>query len=575
MRQRKYGKQKNISQWSRTIFKLGIPLMIIFCLLSGIILNNIKKQNVEYMHGMFSLYVDELNDRFFRISRRILLLMMDNDYESNVEAIKENEDEVASYYAVNKLREDMLPFRWEYGPEYQFFLYFKDSDYFVNLGINDNLKISEESRDTLIQQMVSDGEYTYSIKRKWKNLNVQEGNYVYKIGYKDGVYTGCIVNIEDLLSSFQQLELGEKGYVELIESDGELLDRLGKGEGKGFASSDSHWLWEPDTIITESLKWAPFSISIRIANSYEQNIWLGVALLLLCLALLLLLSFVSMVLYLRYYVLKPIEKFVSNLQKYDDNDFIYNISPNYILEFEQADEQFRKMFHQIKKLKFTLYEQELEKRSVEMNYLKMQIRPHFYLNCLNFVYSMIDFGHYEDAKKMAKTTAGYLQYIFRNSEDQVLISEELRHCKNYLDILKMRYNDALDYYFEQDASTKMVEIFPFFIQTFVENAVKHALTLDKKVLISVTVFPELIDGEDYVNIYISDTGRGFEEGVLEKLKNHESLETSSGKHLGINNCLKRLAYLYGDKAIVRFDNSPLGGAIIDIHIPMKSGGVLE
>ena len=69
MRQRKYGKQKNISQWSRTIFKLGIPLMIIFCLLSGIILNNINKQNVEYMHGMFSLYVDELNDRFFRIER--------------------------------------------------------------------------------------------------------------------------------------------------------------------------------------------------------------------------------------------------------------------------------------------------------------------------------------------------------------------------------------------------------------------------------------------------------------------------------------------------------------------------
>ena len=43
-------------------------------------------------------------------------------------------------------------------------------------------------------------------------------------------------------------------------------------------------------------------------------------------------------------------------------------------------------------------------------------------------------------------------------------------------------------------------IFPFLIQVFVENAAKHALTLEKVPLISVTVYPEDRGDEKYVNI---------------------------------------------------------------------------
>ena len=35
------------------------------------------------------------------------------------------------------------------------------------------------------------------------------------------------------------------------------------------------------------------------------------------------------------------------------------------------------MIHQIRRLKITLYEQELQKQKIEMDYLKIQIRPHF------------------------------------------------------------------------------------------------------------------------------------------------------------------------------------------------------
>ena len=57
---------------------------------------------------------------------------------------------------------------------------------------------------------------------------------------------------------------------------------------------------------------------------------------------------------------------------------------------------------------------------------------------------------------------------------------------------------------------------------------------------------------------------------MEKLQKREDI-SENGKHIGIANCLKRFHYYYGDKGEIYFDNSPLGGAVVDIHIPYNTG----
>ena len=193
------------------------------------------------------------------------------------------------------------------------------------------------------------------------------------------------------------------------------------------------------------------------------------------------------------------------------------------------------------------------------------------MNCLNFIYSMIDFGQYDHAKSMSRITSDYLAYIFRNTSEMVPVTAETHHCENYLKILLLRYPEKFTYYFEVHEEVENAVIFPFLIQVFVENAAKHALTLETVPLISVTVYPEDRGDEKYVNIYISDTGNGFPEETLQRLKAGEDI-SEHGKHIGIENCLKRFRYYYGDSGEIHFDNSPLGGAIVDIHIPYRTGG---
>ena len=67
---------------------------------------------------------------------------------------------------------------------------------------------------------------------------------------------------------------------------------------------------------------------------------------------------------------------------------------------------------------------------------------------------------------------------------------------------------------------------------------------------------------------------GFPDDVLCKLQNNENI-SEDGKHVGLDNCRKRFYYYYKESGKINFENSPLGGAIVDIHIPYETGEKYE
>ena len=59
---------------------------------------------------------------------------------------------------------------------------------------------------------------------------------------------------------------------------------------------------------------------------------------------------------------------------------------------------------------------------------------------------------------------------------------------------------------------------------------------------------------------------GFPEDILKQLTEDQEIDEKEG-HVGINNCVRRFRYYYGDEGEIYFSNSPIGGAVVDIHIP--------
>ena len=76
--------------------------------------------------------------------------------------------------------------------------------------------------------------------------------------------------------------------------------------------------------------------------------------------------------------------------------------------------------------------------------------------------------------------------------------------------------------------------------------------------------------EETAEIFIADTGKGFDDETLLKINRFlENRQEVSGLGVGIRNVIERLDILYNGKAELKFWNEEDGGATILISIPAR------
>ena len=571
MRIPKHRIQRTMAQQVKRVLAVLVLVLVVYTAGSIVLLDRESRLAVRELDQMSELYTNELDNRFQRISRRLFTIIMEKNQPNSVfwDYVDMMDAQGGLDYPLVKLREQFFSSAWEYGQEYCFFLYLEKQEKYCQLTIDSEGRYTDDGAvlQAVLNQIenLNNSNVPYSVKKKWNIISGGGENYMCKIAQNNGVYLGCYVNVKSILEPFSHITMGKAGYVCLVNGQGECVGKL---TSQGISEEGLELERADRYSIEKQLSQAPFTIRMRVSGERIRAVMMNSMVVLVLLAAILIASSAVILLYLKRNILEPVREFTKKLEQYDDGEYAFGLTEGNLLELEQIDDKFKNMIRQIRRLKITLYEQELEKQKAEMDFLKLQIRPHFYLNCLNFIYSMIDFKQYDNARQMSKITADYLTYIFRNTSEKVPVTAETAHCQNYLDILLLRYPDSFEGYVEVHDEVKDAEIFPFLIQVFVENAAKHALTLEERILISVTVYPEDRQEGTYVNIYISDTGDGFPSDVLEKLQRGEGV-SERGHHVGIANCLKRFKLYYNGRGEINFSNSPLGGAIVDIHIPYR------
>ena len=92
-------------------------------------------------------------------------------------------------------------------------------------------------------------------------------------------------------------------------------------------------------------------------------------------------------------------------------------------EFAQVNDTFNRMINTITNLKIESYERKLAAREAELaaekaelTSLRMQIQPHFYLNCLKNIYGLAQMGSFQEIQDEILLLSKHLRYIFRIRE---------------------------------------------------------------------------------------------------------------------------------------------------------------
>ena len=176
-------------------------------------------------------------------------------------------------------------------------------------------------------------------------------------------------------------------------------------------------------------------------------------------------------------------------------------------------------------------EAEKSRTEAELKNLRNQLNPHFLLNTLNNIYALIAF----DADK-AQTAVQELSRLLRhvlydNQQNFVTLDKEMDFIRNYIELMRIRYTDAVNISVESPGNLpEQLSIPPLLLIVFVENAFKHGVSYNHPSFIRLKI--EYADGQ-----------------VTSTLTNSRHAAQSS-KHpagIGLENVRKRLELIYGAK----------------------------
>ncbi|MWV44249.1 sensor histidine kinase [Paenibacillus sp. HJL G12] len=565
---KKTGKPYPVKHYVNIMLFILFTALILDFIISYASISIVKQQSTRYLRDTADLYINRINHDFAYINHYMgwtlandeIMKTMDKSQTASTEFLKSN----------TQLHQRFTELQKNYGQGYNFFFYIKNKDFFLNCA---PLSIQYPDYLELKKQVISytqDKNIYERFYSEWTPIHVKNKYFIINIVPYNDSYLICLISADELIRPLRAINLGENGSVSLINEKRESIStpigarekQLQQNTFKPALPS----LVQSQTTVSRQFSNASFRVQMIIRFGTFEKIMVA-QLLIILLALIIALTLCVVMLYFNKRVLKPIQSFSDNLAQLSEGGRDPDFESSKLIELEDANLQFKILIEQIKRFKIDIYEKELDKQRIQLDYMKLQIKPHFFLNCLTNIYSMAQMQMYKEIEHMTLSTSKYFRYIFQNGQNFVRLKDEIDHVRVFLDIQQHRYRNAFRYQIEELIDTQDIHIPPLVLQTFIENAVKYAVSRVSEVQISLSVSRLIEHHEDMAVIRISDSGPGFAPSILEKLVSGHPLDQSDGNHIGIMNTLQRLELLYRRKAEIRFGNREEGGACVTLIFP--------
>ena len=536
-------------------FKLLLVLLLINTLIniamSNITRNFIKNQNIVHLRSSIEIYADSVNEKLHSAERFMYSTITHSEELEKLNHVQKFLDYQES---LKKVQTSFTEFEYQNETHMTFLLETNSTKHFINVS---NLYIPYEDYlllKTYLKSLSSD-----ISDRKWKNITTKNSEYLVKSVHYEGKIIYAVISSEDILKPLNKLNIGNNGRLSLKEPNN---------------IPSSNYLIHAQNEKTH----LPFDIYVLVDYAEVfRNITL-LEVFLSAVPIIITILSIIIILYIRQWMIKPITRLTERLSQFGDSipPSEFFISEG-ILEIDKANDKLNKVIFDMQELKIREYHSQLELKKIELNYLKNQIRPHFYLNMLSMIHSMLQTKNYKEIEELTILTSNYLRHLFMANQDFSELKDEVQHIKDYLEIQRIRYGNSIYFSLDYNSDLQNTLVPSLLLQTFIENTIKHGFSFQDLFTILLSIKKVKTEDSDYIQICIEDNGPGFSEEILSKLNQKQSLITEDGHHIGITNTIERLNLLYPNDYTITFENNEEGGAKILLLIPYKiiNGGYNE
>ncbi|OCT16720.1 hypothetical protein A8709_08635 [Paenibacillus pectinilyticus] len=557
------------------VFILVLPLIVVLILGSQYAVDVVRKQVSDSYGNSLALYMNQVDAELDNVDMYLNGLVSNSKELVAINQAANMEDySWAKISIFNRFSEDLVIYPSIAG----FFAYTPNQSDFLSVQSSQPNYNETEGINQYITQMIKSSPDLKGFKsNNWEAHDINGQYYVIHILKAKNVYFGAWQKVDALAVPLNFIRSGSQGGSLFATSDGVAMTNSDLVEDSTIRldpSRGGYYLSGRKTkflVVGEPSRKGNFSLFALVSD--EQILgnlpyfrWFASLVPLASILIIPLGLF-----FLRKLVLIPINRLLVAMKRIREGnldmriDTISSVSDEFMIVFQT----FNSMMRQIQELTVNVYEEKLSKQQEELQRLQLQINPHFFLNSLNIIYHLAKLKDFALIKELSQCLIHYFRYMFRSNMTFVQLKDELKHTTNYLRIQELRFPGQLHYECKIPEYVKSEMIPPLFIQTFAENTVKHAVTLDHPV--SLFIQADIVEylSKPYLKIQIEDTGKGFDKTVLTELQANKSLANEQGEHIGIWNVQRRLSLLFGDAAVIEFANRDPHGAAVMMLLPMQ------
>jgi two-component system sensor histidine kinase YesM len=216
----------------------------------------------------------------------------------------------------------------------------------------------------------------------------------------------------------------------------------------------------------------------------------------------------------------------------------------YFDEFESLAYGFNTMSYELENLNKQMQSKYNEELKSEIEALRHQINPHFMCGTLEMIKRMAKIEHNEDTRMLSDALLTITEDNLTDAGITADIEHEISSIDAYMYIMKVRYDDSVEFIKDIDPSVLKAQIPSLMLQPLIDNSIFHGFKgIERDKMINLSIRRE----DDNLIITLRDNGKGVDKVKLTKLledddKNHHSIKVPN--HVGLKNINKRLSLLY-------------------------------
>jgi sensor histidine kinase YesM len=174
---------------------------------------------------------------------------------------------------------------------------------------------------------------------------------------------------------------------------------------------------------------------------------------------------------------------------------------------------------------------ENENLKIQLTHLQQQVSPHFFMNTLNNIHSLVDIDTEQAKEAIIKLSVLMRYLLYEASKEKIQLHKEIEFIRSYISLYQIRFSDKVDIKTTITEENFNIQIPPMLFVSFIENAFKYGISYQTKSFV-------------YIDILITQNSIRMKIMNSKHKTNNKTESEYSG--FGLDNIKRRLNLLYAD-----------------------------